>query len=80
MNIIIYLIPKCKFCIEAVNFLKSKNIKFTEFDVSKDPEKAEEMKKKSGQSNVPVLDIDNKIITGFNETEITRILYNAEHN
>lgn len=77
MNINIYLLPRCKHSIEAVNFFKSRNIIFNEFDVSKDPIKAEEMKKKSGQSNVPVIEIDDQIIIGFNEPEITRILSNA---
>ena len=77
MNINIYLMPKCKFSIDAVNFFKSRNISFNEFDVSKDPLKAEEMKKKSGQSNVPVIEIDDQIIIGFNESEIKRILADA---
>ncbi len=77
MNINIFILPKCKHSIEAINFFKSQNISFNMYDVSKDPLKAEEMKKKSGQSNVPVIEIDDQIIIGFNEPEIKRILAHA---
>ena len=43
-----------------------KEIKFQEIDVSKDQEAAKEMIEKSGQMGVPVIEIDGKIIVGFN--------------
>lgn len=42
--------------------------------MSKDPEKAREMIAKSGQMGVPVIDIDGRIIIGFNRVEIDQVL------
>lgn len=59
----IYTIPNYSYCERVKEFLKNKEIKYIEIDVSKDKEKAKEMIIKSGQKNVSVLDIDEKIIT-----------------
>jgi glutaredoxin len=37
--------------------------------------RAEEMVRKSGQMGVPVIDIDGKIIVGFNKPEIEKYLH-----
>jgi glutaredoxin len=58
----------------AKAFLKENKIKFEEIDVSIDRKTAEEMIEKSGQMGVPVLDIDGKIIVGFNLMEIKKVL------
>jgi glutaredoxin-like YruB-family protein len=70
----VYSTPTCPFCIMLKNFLKEKNIQFEDFDVSKDREKLIEMKQKSGQMGVPVIDIDGKIIVGFDREAISKEL------
>ncbi len=68
-NIIIYSTPTCHFCNEAKTFMKARNIAYTEHNVATDLEKRKEMIDKSGQLGVPVIDIDGKIIVGFDEAE-----------
>jgi len=43
---------------------------FEDIDVSKDATAAEEMIKKSGQRGVPVIEIDEKVIVGFDKGAI----------
>lgn len=74
MKVIIYSTPNCPLCLMAKNYFKDKNIPFEEVDVSVDQKKAEEMIKLSGQLNVPVIAIDDKVITGFDEEEIEEII------
>lgn len=73
-NITIYSTPTCTYCKMAKSYLSQKNVSYTDFDVSKDQAKAEEMVRKSGQMGVPVIDIDGKIIVGFNKPEIDKLL------
>ena len=47
---------------------------FTEYNVASDQRKAEEMVRKSGQMGVPVIDVNGKIIVGFNKPEIEKAL------
>jgi len=58
----------------AKDFFTSKGIVYTDFDVSRDLEKRKEMVEKSGQMGVPVIEIDNKIIVGFNKPKVMELL------
>jgi len=55
-------------------FLKEKKISFKDINVENNPVATQEMIDKSGQMGVPVIDIDGKIIVGFNEPEIRKAL------
>jgi glutaredoxin 3 len=56
------------------DYLKSNNISFVENDVSRDQKAAMEMINKSGQRGVPVVDINGKIVVGFDQESIDKIL------
>ena len=70
----IYTTSTCPYCVMAKDFFKEKNIKYTEFDVGSDREKAEEMIKKSGQMGVPVIEIGKEIVIGFDKKKISELL------
>jgi len=70
----VYSTPTCPYCTMAKNFLRQHKVKFTEYDVSKDQVKAEEMVKKSGQMGVPVIEIDQTLIVGFDKEAIAKAL------
>ena len=73
-KVFIYSTPTCPYCIRAKQFLSENKITFTNYDVSGDHEKAEEMIQKSGQMGVPVLDIGGEIIVGFDREKIKQTL------
>jgi glutaredoxin 3 len=69
-GIIVYSTPTCPYCHLVKDYLKGKGIGFEEKDVSKDREAARKMIEKSGQMGVPQIDINGKIIVGFNREAI----------
>lgn len=73
-KVLIYTTPTCPFCHQAKDYLTEKKIIFTNFDVTSDNDKAQEMIDKSGQMGVPVIDIDGKIIIGFDKEAIDKEL------
>jgi len=74
MSVKVYSTPSCPWCTVAKRYLASKNVTYTDVDVSKDRNGAMEMIRKSGQRGVPVLDINGNIIVGFNQEAIDRLL------
>ncbi|PIN98933.1 MAG: NrdH-redoxin [Candidatus Diapherotrites archaeon CG10_big_fil_rev_8_21_14_0_10_31_34] len=74
MSVIVYSTQTCPYCHMAKNYLKEKGIEFEDVDVSQDHEKGHEMIEKSGQQGVPVLDINGKIIIGFDKARIDEAL------
>jgi glutaredoxin len=57
-----------------MDYFRSKGFEFTEKNVEKEPEAAQEMIDKSHQQAIPVIDIDGKIIVGYNIPEINAAL------
>ncbi len=64
-SVTVYSTPTCPYCVMAKNYFKQNNVQYTDFDVSRDQNAAREMVEKTGQMGVPVIDIDGKIIVGF---------------
>lgn len=64
-KIIVYSTPTCPYCVYTKDFFKDNSVVFEDVDVSKDYNRAVEMVQKSGQQGVPVIDIDGRIIVGF---------------
>ena len=74
MAVSIYTTPSCGYCVKAKEYLRENNVSFSEYNVAQNMRKAEEMVKKSGQMGVPVLDVNGRIIIGFNQPEIDKAL------
>jgi len=64
----------CPHCITLKEFLKEHNIEFEDIDVSEDKEALEEMIEKSGQMGVPVIEINEEIVVGFDKGKIVELL------
>ena len=74
MAITLYSTPSCGYCRMAKSYLANNNIQFVEYNVATNSEKAQEMVRKSGQMGVPVLDINGKIIVGFDRAAIDQAI------
>lgn len=73
-EVVIYTTPTCTYCRTAKEFFEEHGVSFQEVDVSRDIERAQEMIEKSGQTGVPVIDIDGEIIIGFDRKRIVKAL------
>jgi glutaredoxin 3 len=74
MSVTIYTTSTCGFCRVAKQYFASSHIPFTEVNVERDMRKAEEMIRKSGQMGVPVIEVNGRVIVGFNKPEIEKAL------
>ncbi|KPJ71633.1 glutaredoxin [Parcubacteria bacterium DG_74_3] len=70
----VFSTPSCPFCVSLKHFLKEHNIEFEEFNVAEDKKAREEMIQKSGQMGVPVIEIDEKFVVGFDKEKISQLL------
>ncbi|MFA4820095.1 MAG: Uxx-star family glutaredoxin-like (seleno)protein [Candidatus Aenigmatarchaeota archaeon] len=74
MTVKIYTTTHCPYCVQAKDFFRKNDIKYTEVNVEEDEAAAEEMIEKSGQMGVPVIEINGQIIVGFNKSAIEKAL------
>ncbi|MCD6094600.1 glutathione S-transferase N-terminal domain-containing protein [bacterium] len=74
MKIKVYSTPFCPYCNALKNFLKENKVEFEDINVAEDKIAREEMIKKTERMEVPVIEIDNEIIVGFEKEKISRLL------
>jgi len=55
-------------------FFKEHNVEYAEKNVVSDEKAQQEMIEKSGQLGVPVIDVDGKIVIGFDKEELSKLL------
>lgn len=73
-RIVVFTTPLCPYCTTLKAFLKEKGFNFQEIDVSKDEKSKEEIIKKSGKMQAPILEIDDQIVVGFDKEKICQLL------
>ncbi|MEN8905704.1 MAG: glutaredoxin domain-containing protein [Clostridiales bacterium] len=73
-NITVYSTPTCPWCTRVKDYLKGKDVEFSDVNVAQNREGAMEMIKKSGQRGVPVIDINGTIIVGFDKAKIDSLI------
>ena len=74
LNVVVYTIPDCETCENVAIYLKSRDIPFSEKDVSKDPKMQQELTKLSGKLSVPVTVIGEEVVSGYDREKIGNIL------
>ena len=70
----IYTTPTCYWGHAAKDFFNEHKVKSQEIDVSKDQKLVKGMIKKSWQMRTLVIDVDGKIIAGFDEDTLRKTL------
>ncbi len=73
-SVTVYSTPTCSWCNTLKTHLRKNRIPFTDVDVSRDPNAAEELVRRTGQQGVPQTDIDGEVIVGFDKKRINELL------
>lgn len=74
MEIKIYTTPTCPYCMKAKEYFKKKGLKYTEYNVAQDRQALQEMVKVSGGRSVPVIEVDEEVMIGFDQERFEKIL------
>jgi glutaredoxin-like YruB-family protein len=73
-SVTIYSADWCAFCHAAKDYFDKLGVQYDEKNVEKDPQALVDAVNKSGQRGIPVIDIDGKVIVGFNRPAIDAAL------
>lgn len=66
-QITIYTKPYCPYCIRAVSLLEQKGVSYTEIDAAFDPDKRQEMMRRSGRATFPQIFVGEQHIGGCDD-------------
>ena len=70
----VYTTVACPYCYTLKEFLKERNVKFEDIDISKDEKVKDEIIKRSGAIGAPIIEVDGEIIIGFDKEKISKLL------
>jgi glutaredoxin 3 len=73
-QVIIYTTPTCVYCKAAKEFFTENNVAYTEKDVVKDEQARDQMVQKSGQMGVPVIEVGDDVVIGFDKLKLAELL------
>jgi glutaredoxin-like YruB-family protein len=73
-KVVVFTTPSCSWCARTKQYLRAHGIAFKEIDISRDTHAAKDIMRRTGQTGVPVLLIDNRHVVGFNKPLIDRLL------
>lgn len=74
MSIKIYSTPTCVYCRTLKEYLTRNNKEYKEVDVSQDEKELQHMIKISGQMGVPVVEIGDTVVVGFDKEKIDSLI------
>ena len=66
-KVTLYTTPSCQYCEQAKEYMKEHDIDYKYYDVSEDTDRRKEMIEKSGQMGVPVIELGDELMVGFDE-------------
>ena len=71
---VIYTTPTCTYCAAAKRWFKEHGVAYTEHDVTRDPARASEMYRLTGQNAVPVIRVGGQVMVGFDPLQLARLI------
>ena len=74
MAVSVYSTPTCVYCKRLKDYLRERQVRFVDYDVSRDDRRAEEMAHKSRQMGVPVVDFNGTVIVGFDRNRLDQLI------
>ena len=66
-QVTIYTKPYCPFCIRALDLLDKKGVAYTEIEAAFDPEKRQEMMRRTGRATFPQIFVGDRHIGGCDD-------------
>lgn len=73
-KVTIYTTPSCAYCKMAKKFFEENDVEYEEKDVVDDEEARKEAVDKSGQMGVPVIEVGDDVIVGFDKGKLSNLL------
>ncbi|OHA62378.1 MAG: NrdH-redoxin [Candidatus Wildermuthbacteria bacterium RIFCSPHIGHO2_12_FULL_45_9] len=73
-KVTIFTTPTCVYCRAAKDFFQDHNIAYEEKDVVGDEQAREYMMRRSEQMGVPVIEVGEDIVIGFDKRRLSQLL------
>jgi len=73
-RVTVYSTPTCTWCNTLKSYLNKNKIRYTDVDISRDPNAARDLQNRTGQTGVPQTDISGEWVVGFDQKKLNELL------
>jgi glutaredoxin-like YruB-family protein len=73
-RVTVYSTPTCTWCNTLKSYLNKNKIRYTDVDISRDPNAARDLQSRTGQTGVPQTDINGQWVVGFDQKKLNELL------
>ncbi len=73
-EVVMYTAPWCGVCRRAEAFFDRNDVRYTAKDIEADPDYKQELVRKTGRSAVPVIEVGDERLVGFDQRRLERLL------
>lgn len=73
-EVVIYTTPTCTWCPAAKRWLDDHGVRYTEHDITRDPVRATEVFRLTGQGAVPVIRVGQQVVVGFDPLQLAKLI------
>jgi glutaredoxin 3 len=71
----IYSTPTCVYCRMAKQYFNENKVAYEDINVASDAKAREYIVKRTGQMGVPVIEVGNEVVIGFDEEKLGELLH-----
>jgi glutaredoxin 3 len=73
-RVLVFTTTTCPWCTRAKSYLRERGVTFREVNIERDPQAAKDLVRRTGQTGVPVIEINGRPIVGFDRPAVDRAL------
>ena len=73
-RVTVYSTPTCTWCTTLKSYLNKNKIRYSDVDISKDPNAARDLQNRTGQTGVPQTEINGNWVVGFDQKKLNELL------
>jgi len=71
---ILYVAPGSSSCLESIRVLSRERVDYDQFDISREPSAADQLKQRTGTCEVPTLIWGREVLANFNDMQLVRFV------
>lgn len=73
-SVTVYSTPSCSWCTTLKTYLNKNKIRYSDVDISRDPNAARDLQNRTGQQGVPQTEINGQWVVGFDQKKLNELL------
>ena len=73
-SVTVYSTPVCSWCTTLKSYLRKNKLRFSDVDISRDPNAARDLQNRTGQQGVPQTEINGQWVVGFDQKKLNELL------